>query len=196
MYVIIIIRKSLAVGVACMAIYWPTPGSKARTFKLCVPTRRTLTSPSAAPHCGRRGRGSFRVEEPKTEKAREPTVESLVRGTWGLGVSEAEKRVGMVCNVESRGDAAVYDTLAVDSVHILYATEFLQWQISANGSKTRLVNGCFFFLRARRSGFWATGFINKAYCFLLFIIVSALDIVMCLLQEHCGRWHKTIAAFL
>ena len=75
----------------------------------------------------RRGRGrSFPVEGPKTEKAREPTVESLVRGTWGLGVSEAEKRVGMVCNVESRGDAAVYDTLAVDSVHILYATEFLQ----------------------------------------------------------------------
>ena len=78
----------------------------------------------------RRGR-SFHEEGPKTEKAREPTVESLVRGTWGLGVSEAEKRVGMVCNVESRGDAAVYDTavydtLAVDSVHILYATEFLQ----------------------------------------------------------------------
>ena len=28
--------KSLAVNVACMAIYWPTPGFKERTFKLCV----------------------------------------------------------------------------------------------------------------------------------------------------------------
>ena len=36
---------------------------------------------------------SFHVEGPKTEKAREPTVESLVRGIWRLRVSEAERRV-------------------------------------------------------------------------------------------------------
>ena len=42
----------------------------------------------------RRGRGrTFHVEGPKTEKAREPTVESLVRGIWRLRVSEAERRV-------------------------------------------------------------------------------------------------------
>ena len=42
----------------------------------------------------RRGRGrSFHVDGPKTEKAREPTVESLVRGMWRLRVSEAERRV-------------------------------------------------------------------------------------------------------
>ena len=42
----------------------------------------------------RRGRGrSFPVDGPKTEKAREPTVESLVRGIWRLRVSEAERRV-------------------------------------------------------------------------------------------------------
>ena len=29
-------KKSLAVSVACMAIYWPTPGFKGRTWKLCV----------------------------------------------------------------------------------------------------------------------------------------------------------------
>ena len=29
-------KKSLAVSVACMAIYWPTPGFKGRTFKLCI----------------------------------------------------------------------------------------------------------------------------------------------------------------
>ena len=41
-----------------------------------------------------RGRGrSFHVDGPKTEKAREPTVESLVRGIWRLRVSEAERRV-------------------------------------------------------------------------------------------------------
>ena len=40
----------------------------------------------------RRGRGrSF--HEPKTEKAREPTMENLVRGIWRLRVSEAERRV-------------------------------------------------------------------------------------------------------
>ena len=32
-------KKSLAVSVACMAIYRPTPGLKGRTFKLCVLTR-------------------------------------------------------------------------------------------------------------------------------------------------------------
>ena len=32
-------KKSLAVSVACLAIYWPTPGFKGRTFKLCVLTR-------------------------------------------------------------------------------------------------------------------------------------------------------------
>ena len=42
----------------------------------------------------RRGRGrSFHVDGPKTEKAREPTVERLVRGIWRLRVSEAERRV-------------------------------------------------------------------------------------------------------
>ena len=35
-----------------MAIYWPTPGLKGRTFKLCVLTRWDLISASAAPHCG------------------------------------------------------------------------------------------------------------------------------------------------
>ena len=42
----------------------------------------------------RRGRGrSFNAEGPKTEQAREPTMESLLRGIWRLRVSEAERRV-------------------------------------------------------------------------------------------------------
>ena len=42
----------------------------------------------------RRGRGrSFHVDGPKTEKAREPAVESLVRRIWRLRVSEAERKV-------------------------------------------------------------------------------------------------------
>ena len=42
----------------------------------------------------RRGRGrSFHVDGPKTEKAREPTVESLVPEIWRLRVSETERRV-------------------------------------------------------------------------------------------------------
>ena len=40
----------------------------------------------------RRGR-SFHVEGPKTEKVREPTRESQVRGIWRLRVSEAERRI-------------------------------------------------------------------------------------------------------
>ena len=32
-------KKSPTVSVACMAIYWPTPGFKGRTFKLCVLNR-------------------------------------------------------------------------------------------------------------------------------------------------------------
>ena len=32
-------KKSLAVSVACRAIYQPTPSFKGRTFKLCVLTR-------------------------------------------------------------------------------------------------------------------------------------------------------------
>ena len=42
----------------------------------------------------RRGRGrSFHVDGPTIEKAREPTVESLVRGIWRLRVSEPDRRV-------------------------------------------------------------------------------------------------------
>ena len=42
----------------------------------------------------RRGRGrSFHVEGPKTEKAREPTVESLEQGIRRPRASEAERRV-------------------------------------------------------------------------------------------------------
>ena len=41
-----------------------------------------------------RGRGrSLHIDGSKTEKVREPTVESLVRGIWRLRVSEAERRV-------------------------------------------------------------------------------------------------------
>ena len=32
-------KNSLAVSVAYMALYWPTPGFKGKTFKLCVLTR-------------------------------------------------------------------------------------------------------------------------------------------------------------
>ena len=42
----------------------------------------------------RRGRGrSFHVEGPKTEKARESTVEHLVREIWRLSVSGADRKV-------------------------------------------------------------------------------------------------------
>ena len=41
----------------------------------------------------RRGRGrSFHIDGLNTEKAREPTVESLVQRIWRLRVSEAELR--------------------------------------------------------------------------------------------------------
>ena len=41
----------------------------------------------------RRGKGrSFYAEGPKTEKVREPTFESLVRGILRLRISEAERR--------------------------------------------------------------------------------------------------------
>ena len=49
----------------------------------------------------RRGRGrSSCVDGLKTEKAQEPTVESLVQGIWKLRLSEAEQRV----QEESRGE--------------------------------------------------------------------------------------------
>ena len=35
-------KKSLAASVACMAIYWPTPGFKGRTSTLCLLTRWDL----------------------------------------------------------------------------------------------------------------------------------------------------------
>ena len=38
-------------------------------------------------------RRTFHVEGPNTENAREPKVESLVRGIWKLRASEAERRV-------------------------------------------------------------------------------------------------------
>ena len=44
-------------------------------------------------------RRSFHADGPNTERAREPAVESLVRGIWRLRVSEAERRV-RECKVE------------------------------------------------------------------------------------------------
>ena len=43
--------------------------------------------------CQRRRGRSFHVDGLKTEKAREPTAESLVQGIWRLRVSEEEQRV-------------------------------------------------------------------------------------------------------
>ena len=42
---------------------------------------------------GQEGEGHSTLMGPKTEKAREPTVESLARGIWRLRASEAEWRV-------------------------------------------------------------------------------------------------------
>ena len=36
---------------------------------------------------------TFHVERPKTDKAREPIVDSLLRGIWRLRVLEVEQRV-------------------------------------------------------------------------------------------------------
>ena len=47
-------KKSLAVSVACMAIYWPTPGLKGECLSSVFSPDRTLNFASAAPHCGRR----------------------------------------------------------------------------------------------------------------------------------------------
>ena len=44
-------KKSLAEGVACMAIFWPTPGLIGRTFELWVLNTWALISASAAPDC-------------------------------------------------------------------------------------------------------------------------------------------------
>ena len=42
----------------------------------------------------RKGRAkSFHLEEPNTEKAQEPAVETLVRGVWRLRVSKAQRGV-------------------------------------------------------------------------------------------------------
>ena len=45
-------KKSVAVGVACRAMYGQAPGLKGRTFKLWVLNRLPLIFASAVPHCG------------------------------------------------------------------------------------------------------------------------------------------------
>ena len=46
-------KKFLATGKACMAIFWPTPGFKARTTdNFGLWTKWTLISASTAPYCG------------------------------------------------------------------------------------------------------------------------------------------------
>ena len=43
--------------------------------------------------CGRGRERSFHADGPKTEKVREPAVESLTQGIWRMRASEAERRV-------------------------------------------------------------------------------------------------------
>ena len=58
----------------------------------------------------RRGRGrSFQAEGPKTEKARKPTVDSLLRGIWRLRVSEAARRVLQLMKGESDLSSCNFD---------------------------------------------------------------------------------------
>ena len=42
---------------------------------------------------GEKGEGHSMLMDRKQKKAREPTVESLMRGIWRLRVSDAERRV-------------------------------------------------------------------------------------------------------
>ena len=46
-------KKFLAVGKACVAIFWPAPGFKGRTFVHSgFSTKGALISASVVPHCG------------------------------------------------------------------------------------------------------------------------------------------------
>ena len=81
----------------------------------------------------RRGKGrSFHVDGPKTEKAREPTVESLVRGIWRLRVSKAERRVREGVSVKLKtvteiGRSSARDTFIAESVYLVL-NSLLDWK--------------------------------------------------------------------
>ena len=60
--------------------------------------------------CRRGGGWSFHIEEPKMEKAREPTVESPRQGIQRLRASEAERRVQLKTVIEIRRNSAVNRT--------------------------------------------------------------------------------------
>ena len=48
----------------------------------------------------RKGKVIFHVDGPKTEKAREPTAESLVPGIWRLRYQKRSGEYGRACKVE------------------------------------------------------------------------------------------------
>ena len=78
----------------------------------------------------RTGRGrSFHIEGPKTEKAREPTVESLVRGLRRLRVSETGQKSATGCVklktlTEIRRSSA-RDTFTAESVYLVLSEFFV-----------------------------------------------------------------------
>ena len=77
----------------------------------------------------RRGRGrSFLVDGVKQKKAREPTVESLVRGIWRLRVSEAERRAReKLKTVTDIIWSSARNTLVADSIY-LALNSLLDWK--------------------------------------------------------------------
>ena len=78
-----------------------------------------------------RGRGrSSHIDGSKTEKAWEPTVESLVQGIWTLRVSESEWRVQKNVKLETitgiRWSSAC-DTFIAESVYLIL-NSLLDWE--------------------------------------------------------------------
>ena len=68
-----------------------------KTWQVCSFGKRNVfrlhLNESREGFCQRERGRSFHVDGLKTEKVREPRVESLVWGIWRLRVSEAEQRV-------------------------------------------------------------------------------------------------------
>ena len=77
-------KKFLAVGEACVATFWPTPGFKGRTFvSLGFSTEGTLISASTVPHCTNRKGVYIRVNT-----SHQITILAWLKGSWNLSPSQ------------------------------------------------------------------------------------------------------------
>ena len=114
--------------------------------------------------CRRGRRRSFHVDGPETEKAREPTVESLVRGIWRLRISSRAESTGGCVKLKTVTEinrSSARDTFIAESVYLVL-NSLLDWKpVKKLKQRCFVVSFTFFQYEASSTVLYATKALDR-----------------------------------